>query len=56
MRHENDRSSPAGEIAEEIEDVLRTVRIEVARGLIREQQIGAEEQGAGDGNPLLLPS
>ena len=39
----------ATEITEEIYDLLSGAGVEVARGLVAEQDLGAVEQSAGDG-------
>ena len=55
MRHDDERGPTfAVEIEEEVEDLPRGCGIEVARGLIGEDEAGLEEERARDRDALLL--
>ncbi len=52
-RHEH-RAPVSGVITEEVEDELSRVRVEVAGGLIREDEAGSIEERAADSDALTL--
>jgi hypothetical protein len=53
--HHHDRLAElADRLPQEVQDVGRGVRVEVAGGLVGEDQIGLVDQRPGAGNPLLL--
>ena len=46
----------AGQLLQELQDLVRALAVEVAGGLVAEQEGGVGHDGAGDGHPLLLPA
>jgi hypothetical protein len=57
MRHHNESASPiASEIEEQGHDDLAIFRVQIAGGLISEENGGIVDQLPGDGDALLLPA
>src|SRR5262249_30702282 len=54
--YHDDGDAVAVHLLEELHDLARHQRIEVAGGLIAEEEVGLADEGAGDGDALLLPA
>ena len=54
MGDEDDGAALMGEFAEEVEDELAGVGVEVSGGLVGEDNLGVVDEGACDGDALLL--
>src|SRR5688500_415233 len=52
--HEDGLAQVAGQLLQQVEDLVRAVAVEVAGGLVAEQERGIGHDGAGDGHALLL--
>jgi len=56
MSHQDDGVSGLVKLGKEIHDVQACLAVQVAGGLIGQDQLRVGDQGARDGNPLLLTS
>jgi hypothetical protein len=54
--HDDGHPVLAVDAAEQIHDLPGRGRVQVAGRLVGQQQLGAADQGAGDGHALLLPA
>src|SRR5215218_5464220 len=54
VRHLDDRGALAVQLLEQFHDLLGLGGVEVARGLVRQDQLRAGNDGPGDGDELLL--
>src|SRR2546430_11148122 len=56
VRHDDDRLSELlVEAAEQVEDLLSSLRVELPGWLVRQEERRVVRQGPPDGDPLLLP-
>src|SRR5688572_223366 len=54
---DHDQGAPlTSQLLEQVQDVLAARGVEVAGGLVGQDQVGLAGQGAGDGDPLHLPA
>ena len=56
MGSDNNRGAELIKAVEQVEKPFGHFRIDIARRLIRYEQIGPSDHGAGDRNPLLFPA
>ena len=56
MRGEDDGSTGVLQLVDEIPEVTAGLGIEAGGGLVKKQQLGIADQGAGHGQALLLPA
>ena len=56
MRHHYDCRSFGVQTLQDVHHLRAVLRIEIAGRLIREDQLGRSDDGAGDGRALLLPA
>ncbi len=53
---DDERQPAAGQVAEDTQDVVRALRVEVPRRLVAQQDARFGHERAGDGRPLPLPA
>ena len=56
MRHHDDGASLAVQFAQQAQDDLFVDRVQIAGGLVGQNDLGIVDQGARDADPLLLPA